>query len=297
MNENKILIIGSSGYIGSFLSYNLTNSYTVDIGWFDANEPNLKIDYKNLTSDILKNFSHIILLAGHSSVKMCVDYHSAWNNNVVNFTNLIGKLNENQTLIYASSGSVYGKKGINCNENTTLPAASIEYDLSKQIIEKIAIGAKCKTIGLRFGTVNGFNFNMRSDLLLNALTKNAVENKVINCYNGSDFRSILGLNDLLISIHILINNTHMLGHHEIFNLSSFFGSIEEFSTLIAKYFNVPIVFHDQNTSNFSFTLDCNKFCNLFNFKFKDNPNLLIEQIIKNYEKIKWTDRYKEIYYV
>ena len=89
----KILIIGGNGYIGSYLKYNLPYLVsTIDIGWFN-NETNVKIDYNSLDVSYLSDFDSIILLAGHSSVKMCEgDISSAFNNNVVNFIRLLEKI-------------------------------------------------------------------------------------------------------------------------------------------------------------------------------------------------------------
>jgi nucleoside-diphosphate-sugar epimerase len=92
-NNSKILLIGGSGYIGSFLKTNLSYPLTsVDIEWFDKND-SLQVDYNTLTESFLSEYDVIILLAAHSSVKMCQgNYINAFNNNVVNFLNLLNKI-------------------------------------------------------------------------------------------------------------------------------------------------------------------------------------------------------------
>ena len=294
--NTSVLIIGSSGYIGSALSKYLSKrNYlvtTVDNNMFGGPTPQYKTDYKLLNKEFYTKFSHIILLAGHSSMAMCSDnYADAWENNVIKFTELISKLTENQTLIYASSGSVYGQGGESRKESTPLATAQIEYDLTKQLIEKIALGAKCKTIGLRFGTVNGFNEFARADLMLNAMVINAKTNKNIDCYNGVNHRSILGINDCVRAIKTIINSSNKkLEQHEIFNIASFSGNINSFVEGAGAILNVPINLHPEITNSFSFELDTTKFTNTFGFTFNETLSSIITKLVANYDKVVWSKR-------
>ena len=111
----KILLIGSAGYIGTQL-YSELQDYDVtcvDTCWFD--EPLhdcIKKDFNELSTEFIQSFDVVILLAGHSSVKMCEgEFTNAFSNNVTNFINLLGKLTKSQKFIYASSSSVYGSVG------------------------------------------------------------------------------------------------------------------------------------------------------------------------------------------
>ena len=101
---NKTLIIGSGVYIGSRLSKEI-RADGVDINWFKKGSKD--VDFKDLTRDYYSQYDNIILLAGHSSVKMSEGgLNSCFNNNVRNFIDLREKLDK-QKLIYASSSSVY----------------------------------------------------------------------------------------------------------------------------------------------------------------------------------------------
>ena len=105
---SKILLIGGSGYIGSRLQESLDVD-VIDTNWFNDSEA--CIDYRELTREDHSKYDTIILLAGHSSVKMSEgNLNSCFNNNVRNFIDLIEKLDK-QKLIYASSSSVYGSVG------------------------------------------------------------------------------------------------------------------------------------------------------------------------------------------
>ena len=119
---NKVLIIGGNGYIGTrlyeYLSIDEENMPTdkdidiIDTCWFGkVIEDTIVEDYRNMTSEFFSKYDTIILLAGHSSVKMSEgNLNSCFNNNVRNFIDLIEKL-DGQRLIYASSSSVYGSVG------------------------------------------------------------------------------------------------------------------------------------------------------------------------------------------
>ena len=100
---SKTLIIGSGGYIGSRL-INEIDANGVDINWFK--EGRINVDFKDLTRDYYSQYDNIILLAGHSSVKMSEgNLNSCFNNNVRNFIDLLEKL-DNQKIIYDRSSSV-----------------------------------------------------------------------------------------------------------------------------------------------------------------------------------------------
>lgn len=287
----KILVIGSSGYIGKAVSESLKKDYNVDgcdINWFSNENVNFNFDYKLLKN--ISDYDYVLLFAGHSSVTMCLDnYYSAWENNVVNFSYLIKKLNENQVLIYASSAGVYGSDGGCYTEEYTFKPFITEYDLTKQLIEKITIDARCKTIGLRLGTVNGcFSYNVRSDLLLNHMVKNAIENNKILCSNRDELRSILGINDLVRAVKEIIKKKDISSN--IYNLASFSDTIGNFAEICSSVFNIPVDYLDDTTSKYSFKLNCDKFSNEFDFSFDETPFTVINSIKNNFQQIVWTKR-------
>lgn len=298
---NNILVIGGSGYIGSALVNHLRKAHncdTVDLRWFGGPESTFQQDFATLPIDMLSKYTHVVLLAGHSSMAMCENnWHSAWQNNIVNLASLIGKLNANQTLIYASSGSVYGNGGMSRTETMSLATALLEYDLTKQISEQVAVGAICKTVGLRFGTLSGFSTHARNDLMLNAMVNSAKLKNKIECYNGHNHRSILGINDCVRAIETIINQNSVLEQHDIFNLASLNGSIRTFAETTGTTLNVPIITHDKITNTFSFELNCNKFIHKFGFTFTDTLESIINELVENYDSIEWSPRTEKVIYV
>jgi len=105
----KTLIIGGCGYIGSRL-FNFLKRKDYDVTSLDLelfgnpNIPNTKANYDVLTKEDIARFDNVILLAGHSSVKMCEsNMIGCFRNNVQYFVELLSKISENQKFIYASS--------------------------------------------------------------------------------------------------------------------------------------------------------------------------------------------------
>jgi len=304
--EKNILLIGGSGYIGSYLRETLPfNITSVDIEWFDNNNSIID-DYKNLSETYLESFDVIILLAAHSSVKMCIgNYSDAFNNNVVNFINLIQKIqkiNKRIKFIYASSSSVYGFTGnkiVNEEYKSFIPHNN--YDITKHINDIYAEFSNVEYYGLRFGTVNGYSPIMRSDVMINSMTTSALNNGFIELYVKDTIRPILGINDLSNSIIKIINTEE--DFRGLYNLASFNSTSEEIAISVSKVTKVKIIEKEINnplnkleSKNYNFAINCDKFSKTFNYEFKDNIESITKGIIDNYDKIKLTRRDNQIKY-
>ena len=114
--KKNILVIGGNGYIGSKISKVLSNQHNVevlDLCWFNSPGPDTIVsDFGRMEKSFYSKFDSIILLAGHSSVKMCEgNLLYSYDNNVKNFICLLSKLSPDQKIVYASSSSVYGNAG------------------------------------------------------------------------------------------------------------------------------------------------------------------------------------------
>ena len=138
---SNILIIGGNGYIGTQLYNYLGSSVNViDTCWFGKSiEETLVKDYKTMSKEFYSEYDTIILLAGHSSVKMSeAKSNSCFNNNVKNFIELLDKLTT-QKFIYASSSSVYGSVGgRTVNEKYYGFEPYNQYDISKHTADLYA---------------------------------------------------------------------------------------------------------------------------------------------------------------
>jgi len=289
--KDKILIIGGCGYIGSRLyTYLKENKYdveTLDLEKYGniVNANNVKRDYSKVSKKFFNKYQIIILLAGYSSVKMCKgNMLDTFNNNVVNFVNLLNKL-DNQILIYASSASVYGgtKKKV-VSEDYDRYTPSTYYDLSKKEIDYYAQLSSKNIFGLRLGTVCGYSPNLRTDVMINKMYESALRKGEITIFNSTFNRPILGFDDLCRSIEKIIKSKKKCG---IYNIVSFNMNIKEIAKNVAKRVDdTKIIDIGDDLYYYSFSVSNNKFEDAFNFKFKDNIESILQSLEKNYDIVK-----------
>jgi nucleoside-diphosphate-sugar epimerase len=294
----KILVIGSNGYIGSALMEILTKSgkYSVigvDSCWFDT--PNcythIVIDYKTLSKDFLKIYDIVILLAGHSSVKMCegnlMDSHK---NNVDNFIELINKLDKKTKFIYASSSSVYGRCNSMADENYMNFIPYNNYDITKYIIDLYVQRFDIEYYGLRFGTVNGYSPIVRKDVMINAMYSSAINDGEIKLYIKDIIRPILGTADLIRAIETIIESKKDL--RGLYNLASFNKTAEDIAYSVSEEIGVPVKEYETNpidiisnpklqTVCYDFKIDTTKFEKEFNFKFTETIKSIVSGLKNN----------------
>lgn len=292
----KILLIGGNGYIGNRLindyqsQYDITN---IDLCWYDNPITFChQIDYNELQENTLQKFDIIILLAGHSSVKMCNgSTTSVFNNNVKNFINLISKLKPHQKFIYASSSSVYGDVGNNTvNEEYNGFIPHNNYDITKYTIDLYAPQFDVQYYGLRFGTVNGYSPIIRNDVMINAMTYNSLKDKEIKLFVKDIVRPILGISDLSKAIKCIIDTEK--DFRGIYNLASFNSTAEEIAYRVSNI--TEAIVKEQNVEldikPYNFSIDSSKFKNIFNFEFRETIESITKEIINNFNNIIFTNR-------
>lgn len=291
----SVLVIGGNGYIGSRLIYDLNSKYTiesVDLCWYGKDfKYSYTIDYNNLTKDYLNKFDAIVLLAGHSSVKMCTgDINSSWNNNVTNFNNLVSKLDKNQLLIYASSGSVYGITDVPLTENTNIKFKPINnYDLTKYSLDLNAqkfIAEGYNIVGLRFGTVNGWSPNVREELMINSMTKKSIESKILTVNNIDIQRPILGISDLSRAVSTIIDNPKF----GIYNIASFCDTVENISSNVSQVLNSNVERAIDMPNAYNFLMDVNKFKIDYNFTFNDTTSSIVTELVNKIDAVTFSNR-------
>jgi nucleoside-diphosphate-sugar epimerase len=299
---NKTLIIGSGGYIGSRLSKEI-QADGVDINWFKKGSKD--IDFKDLTRDYYSQYDNIILLAGHSSVKMSEgNLNSCFNNNVRNFIDLLEKLDK-QKLIYASSSSVYGSVGgKTVNEKYFGFEPYNQYDISKHTADLYAQKSDVEYYALRFGTVNGYSPFLRSDVMINAMVNSALVDGHIKLYIKDTMRPILGINDLCRAVDAIIECDE--DKRGLYNLASFNKTAEQIAYEVADVMGVEVLEFEadptqiKNTKNqtkaYNFSISTLKFRKEFGFKFKDTVEGLATELKDRWDDMKKTNRSEAVDY-
>lgn len=304
----KVLILGSNGYIGSMLQKRWQHTYKltlVDDCWFDGPTENTIVgDINDLKKEFIQEHDVVILLAGHSSVKMSEGpLTSAYTNNVTNFLNLLEKLSNKQKFIYASSSSVYGDVGEEVvTENYHNFKPHNQYDITKHIIDLYAERSDIEYYGLRFGTVCGYSPTLRSDVMINAMTSSGLENGEIKLYIKDIMRPVLGILDLARAVETIMDSRK--DNRGIYNLASFNMTAEEIAQEVSDVINVPVVEYANDPTNitnakaqtkcYNFSISSTKFCMKFKFKFKETVSSITKSIAYNYDTLKTTKR-DEIY--
>ena len=300
----KILIIGGNGYIGSRLYKDYSKKYDVtllDTCWFDDPLfPLIQDDFKNKSKEFYSQFDTVILLAAHSSVKMCEgSVLGVYKNNVDNFINLISKLQPHQKFIYASSSSVYGNVGesiVDETHNGFTPHN--HYDITKHIIDLYPPKFNCQYYGLRFGTVNGYSPIVRNDVMINSMVYNAIKDNEIKLYIKDILRPILGISDLSRAIECIILTKK--NHRGIYNLASFNKTAEEIANGVSKITGIDVVEYSADptqitnsklqTKSYNFSINCDKFKTTFNFEFNETIESIAQELLDNFNNIIFTSR-------
>ena len=307
---DKVLIIGGNGYIGTrlyeYLSIDEENMQTdkeidiIDTCWFGkVIEDTIVEDYRNKTSEFFSKYDTIILLAGHSSVKMSeADSNSCFKNNVQNFIELLDKLTT-QKFIYASSSSVYGSVGgRTVNEKYYGFEPYNQYDISKHTADLYAVKSDLEYYGLRFGTANGYSPVLRTDVMINAMVNSALRDGEIKLFIKDTMRPILGLNDLCGAVEIIIDND--TDERGLYNLASFNKTAEQIAYEVGDVMIVPVIEYETDPTNitntkiqtktYNFSISTLKFRKAFKFKFKETVESITQGLIDNWDSMKKTDR-------
>ena len=232
----KILVTGSSGFIGFHLSKLLlekgnkvhgvdcmNNYYDVKLKkarlnilrkyknfsftkTFLENETKLKNSFKKFKPNI------VIHLAAQAGVRYSIDKPRVYlNSNINGSFNIIeaSHLNKVKHLIMASSSSVYGaNKNIPFKETDKTETQLSIYASTKKANESMAHSYsniwKIPITMLRFFTVYGPWG--RPDMALFKFTKGILENKKIDIYNyGKMYRDFTYIDDIVNGIKLLIN--------------------------------------------------------------------------------------------
>lgn len=274
------LIIGGNGYIGSAL-FEKIDADSIDLCFFGKDLGySKKLNYNSVD---IGGYKNIILLAGHSSVQMCeYNKENAWKNNVDYFYELCEKLRSDQLLIYASSGSVYGKKIDICSEHDINLNPINHYDLTKVTIDIIAnkfILEGKNIIGLRFGTVNGYSPNIRSDLMINSMVYSYMTKGFIQVSNDWVKRPILAIDDLVNAIIRILEHDKIISGQ--YNLCSFNSTVSEISETVARTLNCEIVKIQNSNKVYDFSISSLKFENIYNFKFKHDILSIITSMVNS----------------
>lgn len=204
----KVLVTGGAGFIGCVVTeallrrgHDVTIFDTFDYGEGPAiglQRRGACVEYGDVTrrDDVAKavvDHDAVVHLAALVGFPLCdTDPLRADAVNVGGTRNVVAALQPGQRLIYASTGSVYGRVEDICDEgHETVPLT--RYGRTKLEGERIALRAG--GVALRFATVVGVSPCMRFDLMLNAFIYRAIHFGWLELYQPDDRRSFIDVGD------------------------------------------------------------------------------------------------------
>jgi nucleoside-diphosphate-sugar epimerase len=243
VEKRKVLIIGGGGYVGTELQeYLLGIGFEVrvlDTFWYpDGMQSELtnifksgieyvRADVRDKTAMVnamvgITDCIHLACISNDPSYEL--DPKLSESINFLAFKTFIGSVNQSeiQRVIYASSSSVYGVKTepnvteeLPCEPRTDYSKFKVacESELLSDLNEEITASI------LRPSTVCGVSNRQRFDLVVNALTINALVNGVINVDGGEQYRPNLHIKDMLRAYAALLEADANQINREIFNVA------------------------------------------------------------------------------
>ncbi len=276
MNEEKILITGAAGFIGSSLAnYLMSKSIKADkillidnfmkqkfgeelLQTFNLDIKNCDCNSKSV-HELIRDFqpNHVIHLAGQSSgERSSLNRHLDFSSNVTSLSNVLSALEKQENLksvLYASSMAVYGNK-YNVTENDLLdPISPYGYHkiMGENILKTFSISNReVKCIPMRLFNVYGpgQDFKDLKQGMVSIFMSMAFHNNHVEVKGSLDrIRDFIYIDDVTAAINHLIFKYNFQGF-KIINIAKgksvkVQGLLEE----ISKYFNFDISVLEKGT--------------------------------------------------
>jgi nucleoside-diphosphate-sugar epimerase len=223
----KVLITGGAGYIGSVLTpILLAEGHDVTI--FDSfmygalpllgfsAHPRLEIingDVRDgsALARVVKHHDWILHLAAIVGYPACAaDPGLSIATNVDGTRNVVEAMGRGQRLIFASTGSTYGKVEGVATEETPIAPLTL-YGRSKRDAEMLIRDSGRAHVILRFATVFGSSPRMRLDLLVNDFVYQALHNRQLVLFEGYFRRTFLHSTDAAAVYPFTMANFDQMG--------------------------------------------------------------------------------------
>lgn len=263
MNTRQLLVVGSSGYVGSRLVHAFRKAGVARVAGCDVRSPVdgsagpdvfYQQDCRSLPDAALQDASAVFWFAGHSSVAMARDdVRGTIHNNVTGLLELLERAHAvGVPVVYASSASVLSSREQEFSSVASEARANI-YDASKLALDLLAPYVHPLSLGLRMGTVSGWSPRMRWELVFNAMCRDAHLHRLVRVQNPGAYRGLLFLDDLC---RYLLNWWQCIGAGQstatgTVALASWAGTIGGLATEIAHCLGAEL--HDgRDTQGYSF---------------------------------------------
>lgn len=273
------IIIGSSGFLGSYLSSKLVDKINI--------VSNKKVIDNTVNYDIFielwkkNNYKNSIIY-------ICADYIS---NTKIIYDLSLSDNNNNNTFILFSSAVIYN--GIikdsyseidyndNLEDNNNLEDNYINTIKNNEKIFNKINGIK---IIIRLGTLYGSSINLNASRGIQRMIYFGLINNYIEIDDKKLKKSLTSLDDLLNGLYKILelhNKLNFKKETSIYNISSFNITIGNLAEYISQKLSIPIKYITDTKINYSFFLNTSKL-ELLNWKPNSTLSNIIDTITNNF---------------
>ena len=270
--KKKVLITGNNGFIGTYCTNILKNSFEIfGLDVYGEEKENFILGELNLNNLLKFNqkFDIIVHLAGTGSVGVAQRNPEIEHAKTVlsskHLLDYIVKYNQNAKLIYISSAAVYGNSKCEfVKENSKLNPISI-YGQHKVAVENLIVQYS-NNFGLKYNIIRPFSVygeGLKKQVLWDFCNKikNNFNKKSLICFGtGEEERDFIHVKDLVLFINHLINSKE---NNDIINVGT--GIATSIGTIFEKLVKLM---------NYSGYLDYD------NIENENNPKILVANIHK-----------------
>lgn len=304
----KVLVTGGAGYVGAVLIPKLLDKgYDVTVlDWYlyqpklfseHKKKKNLKevkgdIRDKKLLKKELKDIDaviHLACISNDPSFELNPLLGKSINYDATLLLTDIAKQSGVKRFIYASSSSVYGvKEEEDVHEGLSLDPLT-DYSKFKAMSEQYILGASNKdftVLILRPATVCGYSNRLRLDLTVNMLTLQALVNKKITVFGGSQKRPNIHIEDMTDLYVQSLEYSDSLISQKIFNAGYENYSVEKIAKMIYTVVGdneVDIIYSPTNDLR-SYHISSKKIASELGFQPTHSVENAISDLINAYKK-------------
>ena len=233
----KVLVTGHRGYIGVEMVGVLRQAghevTGLDIGYYDECDftappddvPNLDVDLRDVTPEILRGFDAVAHLAALSNDPLGdLDKSTTYDINLHASVKLAeaAKAAGVSRFLFSSSCSLYGAGGTGFLDESAAFNPVTAYGESKvrveQALSKMA-DATFSPVYLRNATAYGVSRRLRADIVVNNLVGHAITTgKVLMQSDGSPWRPLVHIRDIIHAFEVMLTAPREVIHDQAFNV-------------------------------------------------------------------------------
>lgn len=305
----RILVTGGGGYVGSKLipalqrNKNYTTvldlTGTTEVGDVQGDIRNIENVSEGLNGDGgCDTVIHLACLSNDPTAE--INPALTKSINLDSFLPLVNaaKAAGVKRFIYASSSSVYGVKA-DKDVTEDLPLEPLtDYSRYKAMCETILLENKgdMEAVIVRPATICGYSPNMRLDLLVHILTRDAVTKGVINVHGGHQYRPNIHIDDMVDCYLRLLEAPADLIDGQIFNAGYRNLTILETAELVKSIVGHTIITVTESTDPRSYHVNSDKIKRVLGFEPKRTVESAIEDVAKAFSDGRITEPDDDKYY-